>query len=47
MKTTVNIDVEEDLLNSTEQFGRQHQLSISQLIEFFLKDLVINRPAKM
>lgn len=39
MKTTLNIDVEQDLLLAAEQYAKQQELSISQLIESFFKQL--------
>lgn len=41
MKTTINIDVEKDLLAVAEQFASQHQLSLAQLVESFFKRLAM------
>ena len=39
MKTTVNIELEKELLIAAEQYAEQHQLSLAQLIESFFKRL--------
>ena len=39
MKTTINIDVEKDLLDVAEQYAMQHQLSMAQLVDSFFKQL--------
>jgi menaquinone-dependent protoporphyrinogen IX oxidase len=39
MKSSLNITVEEDLLNRAKVYAEQHQTSLSQLIEAYLERL--------
>lgn len=39
MKTTISIDIEKDLLNQAEDYAKQHQLSVSELVELYFRNL--------
>lgn len=45
MKSRLNITVEEDLLNRAKVYAEQHQTSLSELIEAYLKHLT-KKPSK-
>jgi hypothetical protein len=39
MKNRLNITIEESLLNKAKKYAEQHQTSLSQLIELYLRNL--------
>ncbi|RYZ56693.1 MAG: hypothetical protein EOO14_11960 [Chitinophagaceae bacterium] len=45
MKNRLNITIEEDLLNRAKRYAEQHQISLSQLIESYLRSLT-KKPSK-
>ncbi|HEV7332039.1 MAG TPA: DUF6364 family protein [Flavisolibacter sp.] len=45
MKNRLNITIEENLLNKAKRYAEQHQTSLSQLIESYLKTLT-KKPSK-